>query len=500
MTSFFTKSDIKIQDKIAPELYLKGALSNYNSVILKRQTRKFVPQTNGNYTSSSNSYISIKLNDHQDYLDAITAVLHFKCELGTLTGNNSFTQTFNDGICSIFDRAELYIAGVETERIENLSRLINMLVYNTIGQDFMDSNSAYMAGYWRWRKVYKNRFDGFAYDATDVDRTLTELAGTLANSNNFIVPCIDVNGAETRSQGSNEYSFPLSWMFSFFKIQQFICLPELKDIEIRLYLQTHLNATIETTAGGQGTIGWSPYRLQTTKANAVTAVERVFILSEVRVICDMLTLHPSYISGIKALSLSAEGLMFDFDSWISSQEQITATSQTFRIGRGVSHLKSVLCGIYRNINIAGASYTDSNHKGYVNHRFLIGSNPLHSSPVTGLNECYSELLKCFHAVGNVDYDSIIENEDMYKNYMFTIGQNFNTTSTEGISNVNTKIPGNELFLDLTLSGTLGADPDVADPAALLSATASATYVPLLVSFLNFNVVVKVSNGMVQVFK
>ena len=60
MTSLFTRTDIKISDKIASNLYVKSSIENYNSVIMKRQTRKFYPQTNSSYNSNQSNYISIK--------------------------------------------------------------------------------------------------------------------------------------------------------------------------------------------------------------------------------------------------------------------------------------------------------------------------------------------------------------------------------------------------------------------------------------------------------
>jgi hypothetical protein len=106
-------------------------------------------------------------------------------------------------------------------------------------------------------------------------------------------------------------------------------------------------------------------------------------------------------------------------------------------------------------------------------------------------------------VGNVNWDTIIEDEAMYKNYMFNIGQNFNLVSTESrnIGSVNTKIPGNDLFLELTLNTILATNPDVADPFALLSGLAGGvSYNPLLVSFLQYDAALIIRNGQVQVVK
>jgi hypothetical protein len=512
MTSFFQKSDINVSSKVAPNLYVRQSVNNYNSVIMRRQTRKFIPATNGSYSSSASSYISIKISDHQDYLDAQTAMLHFRAILGT--GSGTHRHAFNDNICSVFDRAELYIAGVEVERIEQMSRLMNMLVYNSIGQDFMTSTTSYYAGFWRWKKATKNRLDAFAFDAADAARTIQELAGgTLASSNNYVVECIDVKGAESRGQGRTdnvantvdltrtEYCVPLAWIFGFFKTQQFIPIPDTKDIEIRLYLNSYLNASLNLDDGGQADVTWSPYRLQTTKLTDPPASEQLFTLSEIRVLCDMITLHSSYVSAMHDLALSNEGFIMQYSSYSASQELITATSQTFRLSRGVSHLKTALCGIYNNVNYLKGSYTDSNFKGYLNHRFLIGSQTFHTSPVSGLSECYTELLKSFGATGNTNYDTIIEDENMWKNYFFSIAQNFDLTSTEGISNLNTKIPGNDLFLELTLSGTLTTNPDIADPDGLLAGVAGAgAYNPLLVCFVHYDAAVIVRNGQVQVVK
>jgi hypothetical protein len=425
-----------------------------------------------------------------DFIDPATAKLFFQAKINKAVGATDI-GCFQDGVCW-FERSELWIGGSMVEEIVHPHELINSLTYFSTSRDWLSSKEAEDMNFWRFAPKDSKRIDSLQLSAA-----MAEL-DDISLKHHLLVQNIPVFEKEADSSGYKYFSIPLSTFFGLFRVSQFLNSNILKGIEIKLYINSYQNACLELEA--QSAVAESlangmarkTYRLETTLTTESTT--RTFTMKDVKVSCDLMTLHPSYVQSLKTLASSSTGFVIMIDSWLYSSEVVTQSPASVTILRSVSSLKDVWCLLRRNSLDYQDSAHESNSHALTKYRVSLGSKSLTQHDIVNLTEAYNEVLKSLNVVGNINHQPIV-NTELYKNQMFVLAQNVELVSVQGnASSVSTRMNNNNIRIDIELNPAV-------DPFILYNRTAEqANYKLLMQVFLHHDISIFVRNNAIEIIK
>jgi hypothetical protein len=491
-SSFYTKPEIQVNDRIASVNTFSDSIEKLNSVILKRMTNNFYPIGKTNFDSRSDSVIDFHFVSSQGF-DLKSFVLYFNAKLP-----EAVTRACFDDLLPMFTRVVCLINDSIFTDTTNFNIIFKNLWYQTCSEEFQKSYQGQLCGAWRYNHQPVTRLSSMKLDA---------LYETEPNIDpNGLQPLL--YGIETKahedscqSASGRSYAIPLSFIFSIFRIDQILPLELVKSLKLSFYLAPYAETVLHLPAKAAAfpatdaaALLLHPYRLFSSYANEPAGANQYYLINNVMITGDVVDLHPSYLSEIRSLAQSQTGFFVSCENYSSFLQSLTAPSVTLNITQPISHLKDIFIVPRRSMITNAYSTLDSNHNQFKDYRITIGSIPLTLNPVNSISQSYIESRKAWNSLGNLNGSTLL-NERMFKDYCFCISQSCEALSVNGIpSNVDLKLPASYVRCDLNFNAI--ADPDIAATPLLVGAV-QANYALMLIVILHHDIGLHFSNGGVE---
>jgi hypothetical protein len=491
-SSFYSKPEIFVNDKIAGVNTFSNSIEKLNSVILKRTTTTFFPVGKTSFDRRSDSVIDFHFVSTQGF-DMKSFVMFFNAKLP-----EAGTRCVMDDLLPMFSRVVCLINDSIYQDTNNFNILFKQLWYQTCSQEYNQSAQGQLNGSWRFNSQPLSRLSSMKLDA------LYETEANIdPNGHQPLLYGVPTKVTEDECQSANgkPYAVPLSFIYAIFRIDQILPLELVKSLKLTFYLAPYTECVLHLPAkpaafpaNDAAALLLHPYRLFSSYANAPAALNQYYLLNNVYISGDIIDLHPLYMQEIRQLAMSQTGFFIQNDNYSSFPHSMTSASQTINISQPISHLKDIFVVPRRQTIDNLYSIQDSHHNSFLDYRVTIGSQPLTLNPIKTLQEAYIETRKAWNSLGNL-YGSTLMNYKMYTDYMFCIGQSCEALSVNSSpSNVDLKLPAN--FVRLDINFTAIADPDIAVTPLLVGAV-QANYGIALIIILHHDIGLHFSNGGVE---
>ena len=491
-SSFYSKPEITVNDRIASVNTFSDSIEKMNSVILKRMTNNFYPIGKTSFDSRSDSVIDFHFVSTQGF-DLKSFVLYFNGKLPEAP-----TRSCIDDLLPMFSRVVCLINDSIFTDTTNFNIVFKNLWYQTCSQEFQESYQGQLCGAWRYNTQPVTRLSSMPLDAAYETEAILD-----PNGYQPILRGIETKKHEVACQSANgrAYAIPLSFIFSIFRIDQILPLELVKSLKLSFYLAPYSETVLHLPAkpaafpaSNAAAALLHPYRLFSTYANAPAAANLYYQINNVMITGDTIDLHPMYMQEIRQLAQSQTGFFVSCENYSSFNQTLTGPSMTLNITQPISHLKDIFIVPRRSVITNDYSTLDSNHNQFKDYRVTIGSIPLTLNPVNSLSQAYIESRKAWNSLGNLNGSTLL-NDVMFKDYCFCISQSCEALSVNNIpSNVDLKLPASYVRVDLNFNAI--ADPDIAATPLLVGAV-QAGYAVMLVIILHHDIGLHFSNGGVE---